>query len=92
MIMSFSDKRTKALYEGKRIAQCEGFRAQAERKLQMLDSAATLEFLGSLPGNRLEALGGERVGQHSIRINRQYRVCFVWRDGNAHGVEITDYH
>lgn len=92
MIMSFADKRTKMLYEGKRVAQFEGFRVQAERKLQALDSATTLGFLGSLPGNRLEALGGDRIGQHSIRINQRYRICFVWRDGNAHDVEITDYH
>lgn len=58
----------------------------------MLDNAAILADLRVPPGNRLEALKGNRAGQHSIRINNQFRVCFVWRDGNAYGVEITDYH
>ncbi|MBW7837631.1 MAG: type II toxin-antitoxin system RelE/ParE family toxin [Sphingomonadales bacterium] len=64
----------------------------AYRKLIMLDSALNLLDLRSPPGNRLEALSGDRKGQHSIRINDQFRVCFVWRDGNAHEVEIVDYH
>lgn len=92
MIMSFADKHTKALYEGKRVKPFQDFQAQAERKLQLLDSAVTLGFLRTPPGNRLEALSGNRAGQHSIRINDRYRICFVWRDGNAHDVEITDYH
>lgn len=58
----------------------------------MLDAAARLEDLRVPPGNRLEKLVGDRTGQHSIRINDQYRICFVWRDGNVHEVEITDYH
>jgi toxin HigB-1 len=58
----------------------------------MLDDATSLDDLAALPGNRLEALRGDRYGQHSIRINDQYRLCFVWRDGNAHDVEIVDYH
>ena len=64
----------------------------ALRKLVMLDDAAELSDLMVPPGNRLEALHGDRRGQHSIRINDQYRVCFIWRDGNAYGVEIVDYH
>ncbi|WP_415251893.1 type II toxin-antitoxin system RelE/ParE family toxin [Thermomonas sp.] len=64
----------------------------ATRKLQQLDSAATLEFLRSPPGNRLEALKGDRSGQHSIRINDQWRVCFVWTDAGPAHVEIVDYH
>jgi proteic killer suppression protein len=60
--------------------------------LQQLDSAETLAFLRSPPGNRLEALKHGRKGQHSIRVNDQYRVCFVWKDGHAHNVEIVDYH
>jgi len=64
----------------------------AERKLQMLDSAVTLEFLKSPPGNRLEPLGGDRAGQHSIRINDQWRVCFVWTAEGPKDVEIVDYH
>ena len=63
-----------------------------ERKLQMLDSAATLEFLRSPPGNRLEALRGDRVGQHSIRVNDQFRICFVWTERGPMSVEIVDYH
>ena len=58
----------------------------------MIDSAGSLSDLGILPGNRLEPLKRDRQGQHSIRINDQFRICFVWRDGNAHDVEITDYH
>ncbi|WP_425510911.1 type II toxin-antitoxin system RelE/ParE family toxin [Xanthomonas cucurbitae] len=66
--------------------------AAAERKLQLLDSAQTLEFLRSPPGNRLELLSGTRAGQHSIRINDQWRVCFVWTDAGPEYVEIVDYH
>ena len=58
----------------------------------MLDAARTLSDLRSLPGNRLEALKGDRLGQHSIRVNDQYRICFEWRDGDAYNVEVTDYH
>lgn len=64
----------------------------ALKKLQMLNAAAELGDLALPPGNRLERLRGDREGQHSIRINDQYRVCFVWRDGNAYDLEITDYH
>ena len=64
----------------------------ARRKLVQLDSAEELADLQRLPGNRLEALKGDRKGQHSIRINDQYRLCFVWRNNNAHEVEIVDYH
>ena len=63
-----------------------------ERKLQMLDSAATLDFLRSPPGNRLEALRGDRAGQHSIRVNDQFRLCFVWTERGLMNVEIVDYH
>jgi toxin HigB-1 len=62
------------------------------RKLAMLDAAAKLDDLRVPPDNRLEKLAGDRKGQHSIRINDQYRTCLVWRDGNVHDVEITDYH
>jgi proteic killer suppression protein len=64
----------------------------AFRKLKMLDAANVLDDLVRFPGNRLEALRGDRAGQHSIRVNDQFRVCFVWRDGNAYAVEIVDYH
>ena len=64
----------------------------ARRKLRMLDAATRLDDLKVPPGNRLEALSGDRLGQHSIRVNDQWRVCFVWRDSGAHEVEVTDYH
>ena len=68
------------------------YRAAARRKLKMLDDATSLNDLAAPPRNRLEALRGDRKGQHSIRINDQYRICFEWRDGDAHDVEIVDYH
>jgi proteic killer suppression protein len=64
----------------------------ARRKLRMIDAAASINDLRVPPGNRLEALQGERKGQYSIRINDQWRICFEWREGNAYGVEIVDYH
>jgi proteic killer suppression protein len=66
--------------------------ARARRKLQMLHAANTLEELATIPGNRLEALRGDRTGQYSIRINDHWRICFAWRGGNAHDVEFADYH
>ncbi len=69
-----------------------GFRNAAERKLTMLDNAMDLKDLLAPPANRLERLKGERVGQHSIRINDQWRICFVWKADGPHEVEITDYH
>ena len=92
MIESFRSKDTQALFEGKRVKRFANMEAIAQRKLQQLDSASTLEFLRSPPGNRLEALAGDRAGQHSIRSNDQLRLCFVWNNGNATDVEIVDYH
>lgn len=92
MIKTFRCKHTQALYEGKSPRPFRAFRNAAERKLQLLDSAASLDFLRSPPGNRLEALEGDRAGQHSIRINRQWRVCFVWSDSGVYDVGIVDYH
>ena len=92
MIRSFKCSYTQAVFEGKAVAQFVNFRAVAERKLQMLHRAVIVEDLRVPPGNRLEALQGNRKGQHSIRINAQWRVCFVWADGDATNVEIVDYH
>jgi proteic killer suppression protein len=92
MIRSFACKRTEALWQGRRVAAFDGIRGRAERKLVVLDAATTLEDLGGLPGNHLEALRGDRKGQHSIRINDQWRLCFRWHDGDAYDVEIVDYH
>ena len=93
MIESFHDKQTAAVFIGKRP---KGFpmdiATTARRKLAALDAAVTLDDLRSPPGNRLEALSGNRAGQHSIRINDQWRACFVWAAGAAHRVEIVDYH
>jgi proteic killer suppression protein len=92
MIRSFRDRLTEALYRGE---GAPGFRAierVALRKLDMLDAATRLDDLRAPPGNRLEVLKGRRRGQYSIRINDQWRICFVWRDGGAEFVEIVDYH
>jgi len=93
MIRSFRDKRTAAVFDG---MTPKGFPSNivstARRKLRMLDAATSLDDLRSPPGNHLEALSGNRAGQHSIRVNGQWRVCFVWRDGNPHEVEVVDYH
>jgi proteic killer suppression protein len=92
MIQSFRDGGTRRFYDGQRVRQFDGIKKAAVRKLDMLNAAVNLNDLRSPPGNRLEALAGDRVGQHSIRINDQYRVCFEWTDQGPANVEITDYH
>ncbi|AWH22795.1 MULTISPECIES: type II toxin-antitoxin system RelE/ParE family toxin [Stenotrophomonas] len=92
MIRSFRCKHTRALFEGQCHRPWQSIRRVAERKLQMLDSAQTLSFLRSPPGNRLEALTGDRKGQHSLRINDQWRLCFIWTETGPEAVEIVDYH
>ena len=92
MIRSFKDRTTRRFFEGQRIAAFQGFADQAARRLILLDSAETLGDLAALPSNRLEALRGDRVGQHSIRVNAQWRVCFHWTDEGPCNVEIVDYH
>ncbi len=92
MIKSFRCKNTEALYEGKRVRQFEAFATQAEKRLEILDNAKTIQDLMGLPSNRFEALAGDRAGQHSIRVNQQWRVCFEWKDADAYNVEIVDYH
>jgi proteic killer suppression protein len=83
MIKSFISRDTEAFFAGKRIPRFVSFEATAMRKLQQLQAAPNLDFLRVPPGNRLEALSGERAGQYSIRINDQWRVCFVWNAGHA---------
>lgn len=93
MIKTFADKRTKAVFEDVPIKGVGHDLLRSGRKtLLMLDRAASLADLRVPPRNRLEALKGNRKGQHSNRINDQFRVCFVWRSGDAYEVEITDYH
>jgi proteic killer suppression protein len=92
MIRSFGNREAERLFERKRVPKFQAVEQQARRKLAMLDAAALLTDLSIPPGNRLEALRGDREGQHSIRINDQYRICFTWRDGDAYDAEITDYH
>lgn len=93
MIRSYRTKKTETIASG---SLQKGFPSDlirlAQRKLTMIEAATQLADLRSPPGNRLEALKGNRKGQHSIRINDQFRICFVWKDGGAENVEITDYH
>ena len=93
MIVSFRDDETATIWAGLRSQSLPpDIQTTALRKLRLLNNARRLDDLRVPPGNRLEALKGGRRGQHSIRINDQWRICFVWRDNNAHEVEIVDYH
>lgn len=93
MIKTFADKRTAALFIGRHVKGVPGDVAErARRKLELIDAAAGLAFLQVPPGNRLEALRGDRAGQHSIRVNDQWRLCFRWSEGDAYDVEFCDYH
>ena len=93
MIASFRDRETEELWRsGKSRRLPANLERRAFKKLAILNAAITLDNLNVPPGNHLEALRGNRTGQHSIRVNDQYRVCFVWCDGNAFEVEIADYH
>ena len=91
MIRSFRCKDTQALFEGGYPKRFRAIETTATRKLAMLDAAKTLDFMRSPPGNRLEALKGDRPGQWSVRINDQWRLCFVWTDSGPDQVEIVDY-
>ena len=93
MIRSFKGKAAEQVFSRmRRKGLSPTLQRAAHRKLLMLDAAESLDDLRSPPGNRLERLSGGRAGQHSIRINQQWRICFRWRSGNAHDVEIVDYH
>jgi len=91
-IRSFRCADTEALYAGQHPRRFRNIEAAAQRKLQLLDAAEDIRDLRAPPGNRLEALSGDRAGQHSIRINDQWRVCFVWTAAGPENVEIVDYH
>ena len=93
MIKTFADKETEKLFRrtfSKKLPA--NIQLSARMKLEILDAAEALQDLRIPPGNRLEKLAGDRAGQHSIRINNQWRICFVWRQENAYDVEIVDYH
>lgn len=94
MIVSYRDKRTRNFASGKRVKAFSGFERSARLKLDRLEAAVELRDLGALPGNRFEALKGDRKGQYSIRVNDQWRICFEWPAGASGplNVEIVDYH
>ena len=92
MIESFRCKDTEAVFRGAKSRKVQPIRAVLERKLIMLHAAAVLSDLASPPGNRLEALAGDRKGQHSIRVNDQFRICFRWTEKGPADVEVVDYH
>jgi proteic killer suppression protein len=94
MIRSYRDKRTRDFADGKRVKVFDGIAHKASMKLDQLDAAIALDDVAALPGNRFEALKGDRKGQYSIRINEQWRVCFEWPKGSRGplNVEIVDYH
>ncbi len=92
MIKTFRSKDTERLHQRQRVLRFRPIERVAQRKLRQLDAALNLADIASPPGNRLEVLKGERQGQHSIRVNDQWRICFRWKDGAAYEVEIVDYH
>jgi toxin HigB-1 len=92
MIVSFRDEETETVFLTGRSVRFRMIEKVAFRKLRYLDASQSLLDIAQVPGNELEALKYDRQGQHSIRINRQWRLCFVWQDGNAHNVEIADPH
>ncbi len=92
MIKTFKCKNTEKLFDDDDVKKFRGISRAARLKLEILNAAISLNSLRVPPGNRLEQLKGDRKGQHSIRINNQWRICFVWKDENAFEVEIVDYH
>ncbi len=92
MIQSFKDEDTAELFQARKNRRWQNIKGVALRKLDLIHAAALLTDLQRPPGNHLEALSGDREGQHSIRVNDEYRICFAWKDDGAHEVEIVDYH
>jgi len=92
MIKTYGSKDTERIASGKKVKALAGIERQIHIKLAYLNAAVVLQDLKSPPGNKLEPLKGDRAGQHSIRLNDQYRICFVWKNGDAYDVEVTDYH
>ena len=92
MIRSFRNRDAEALFQGYPTRRFQKIARVAQRKLAQLNAAQRLDDLRAFPSDQLEALSGDRRGQHSIRINDQYRICFVWKDGDALQVEVVDYH
>ena len=92
MIKSFKDQNTQKLYSGMFVKEFSGFERQAIRRLLIMDNATSLNDLKGLPSNRFEALKGKRKGEYSIRINRQWRICFKWDEEGSQEVGIEDYH
>lgn len=92
MIQSFKDADTQQLFEARSNKRWAAIKAVALRKLDQIEASSNLTDLSVPPGNRLEALKRDRAGQHSIRINDRYRICFTWKTDGAHEVEVTDYH
>ena len=92
MILSFRRRETEDLHLGFTSRKFQSIERAARTRLARLHAATSLADLAAIPGNRLEALKGDRLGQHSIRINDRWRICFAWREGNAYDVEIADYH
>jgi proteic killer suppression protein len=94
MILSYRDRKTRQFANGAFVKAFQGFEDQAARRLSILNAAPSLDTLRALPGNRLEALKGDRAGQYSVRINQQWRICFEWPNGQTgpSNIEIVDYH
>ena len=92
MIMSYGDRRTEVFANGDTVRAFQNFSQQAEKRLEILDAVESIDELAALPSNRFKALSGDRVGQFSIRINKQWRICFEWSKDGPENVEIVDYH
>lgn len=92
MIKSFACRDTEKLFNDQRVRRFQSFERQAQKRLMVLNAAPSLDALRLNPGNKLHSLKGDRRGQFSISVNKQWRVCFEWHDGNAYNVEIVDYH